>query len=464
MAKDYNKMAMEIVAKAGGPDNVEKIMHCMTRLRLVLRDIDKVDMDGLNRVEGVIKVVVAGGQHQVVIGNSVTDVYNAALKAFDFSGKAGGNAEAGEDGAPAKKMNPVETLIDVISGVFLPILPGLGAVGILKGILVGLSSLGLLSAESDTYTILYALADAFFYYFPIILAISAADKFKTNRFVALVVVCAMVYPDLIPGFLSTSVYKFFGFIPLNMIDYTSTVIPAIVVVWAVSKIYALFKKIVPKVLDMIFTPLLTVVVAFPLALGIIGPVTYYAGVYMAAAYQWAFSLSPLIAATILGLLWPITIVFGLHWGFIPIAIQMLSSYGYDTFSPITVASNFATMGAALAVFLKTKDKTLKEFSGGAAFSAIAGGITEPAVYGITLKYKRPFILCCLFTGIGGAIMAFANAQYPGIMTVSAITLPSLALLPGGMYTVIASLVGFFGTAIGTYFWGFNDSMLETAGK
>lgn len=456
MAKDYNKIAREVITQAGGPENIEKIMHCMTRLRLVVKDESKVKTDALKQTEGVIDLIIAGGQHQVVIGTSVTKVYDAAVKEFGFDTKSSGSGEVQE----VKKKNPFSMLIDTIAGVFLPIIPALGAVGILKGILVGCTTLGVLSAESDTYLVLYALAQGFFYFLPVALAVSSAERFKVNKFVALSVVLAMVYPDIIPAMGENVIYKLFGFIPLKMIDYTSTVIPPIVVVWMISKIYKLFKKIIPEVLDMILTPLCTVVVAFPLALLVVGPLTYYAGVLMAQAYQIVFAACPVVACAVLGLVWPITIVFGLHWGFIPIAIQQISTFGYDSFSPITVGSNFATMGACLGVFLKTKNKKLKEISGGATFSAILGGITEPGVYGVTLKYKKPFILCCIFTCISGIIMSFANAQYPGIMTTSMLTLPTLGLCPGGKFTVIASLIAFVGTAIGTYFFGFNDSMIQ----
>jgi len=452
MAKNYDKMAEDIVSRIGGSDNIEKVMHCMTRLRTIIKDEEKVDMEMLKQVEGVIDVIVAGGQYQVVIGTSVSKVYDVIVKKISIEQQT--DSEVND-----QKKNLFSMLIDTISGVFLPIIPALGAVGILKGVLVGLSTLGVMSTKSDTYVILYALASAFFYFLPIALTISSAEKFKVNKFIALVVVTAMIYPDIIPEIGENIIYHIFGFVPLKMIDYTSTVIPPIVVVWMISKIYKLFKKVIPEVLDMILTPLCTVLVAFPLALLIVGPATYYTGVWMAQAYQWVFNLAPIVACGILGLIWPVVIVFGLHWGFLPIAIQQISTFGYDTFSPITVASNFATMGACLAVFLKTKNRKLKEVSGGAAFSAIIGGITEPAVYGVTLKYKKPFIFCCVFTCIGGMIMSFANAQYPGIMTVSFLTLPSLAILPGGIYVLVTSIFAFVGTGLVTYFFGFNDKMI-----
>ncbi len=458
MAKDYDKMARDIVEKVGGAENISKVMHCMTRLRFVLKDESKADVDALGKCEGVINVVVAGGQYQAVIGTSVEKVYNAAVAQFDLLGAG----EVDAEDAPVGKKNPFNMLIDTISGVFLPIIGGLGAVGILKGILVLCTTCGVLSAESDTYLLFYALAQAFFYYLPLALAVSAAEKFKGNKFVVFAVVAAMIYPDLIPEFLTTKVMSLFGFIPVTMIDYTSTVIPAIVVAWFVSRLGQLIHRLVPEVLDMIVTPLLTVVVAFPVSLLVIGPLTYYAGVYMAEAYQWAFALCPPVAGCVLGLLWPITIVFGLHWGFIPIAIQQISTLGADSFSPITIASNFATMGACLAVFLKTRNAKVKEVAGGAAFSAIVGGITEPGVYGVTLKYKKPFIICCITTGIGGLIMSFANVGFPGIMTTSLITLPALAVFGNGVLTVTAAMVGLIGTAVATYFWGFDDSMVEEA--
>ena len=469
MAKDYNKMAHDIIDCVGGADNVAKIMHCMTRLRIVVVDEAKVRKAELNQVDGVISVVEAAGQHQIVIGNSVGKVYDAAIHDFGLAGRAGGSvdADAGDDGAaadgaPARKMNPFQLLIDTISGVFLPILPALGAVGILKGVLTALVSLGWMSSEGDTYLLLYALSDAFFYYLPMALGISAADKFKANRFVVLVVIGAMIYPDLIPDFLSTGVYSLFGFLPVTMIDYTSTVIPAIVVAWFIAKVGKLVKKVMPEVLDMIFTPLVTVLIAFPVSVIVIGPITYYLGVYMAEGYQWLFNLAPAVAGGILGLVWPILIVFGLHWGFVPIAIQQISTLGADTFDPITVGSNFATMGACVGVFLKTKNAQVREVSGSAAVSAVLGGITEPGVYGVTLKYKKPFVICCIMTCLTGIFMSFGNVAYPGIMTVSFVTLPALSLLDNGIFVLVAALVSFFGTAILTYLFGYSDDMIVEA--
>lgn len=473
MAVDSNKMAHDIVECVGGADNVATIMHCMTRLRIVVQDESKVDLDALNKVSGVMKVVVAAGQYQMVIGTNVGDVYDAAIKDFNLSSKAGGSVDAAPDEVDeteanetaSTKKNPLNMLVDTISGVFLPLLPAMGAVGMLKGVLVGLTSLGLLSEESDTYILLYALASAFFYYLPLALAISAADKFKANRFVSLAVVAGMIYPDIIPDFLTNTVYSLFGFIPVTMIDYTSTVIPAIVVVWFISKLTKLIKKFMPKVLDMVFTPLLTMIIAYPVALIVIGPITYYAGVYMADAYQWLFDLAPALAGGLLGLVWPILIVFGLHWGFVPIAVQQISTSGANTFDPITIGSNFATMGACTAVFVKSHDAEVKQVAGSAAISSILGGITEPGVYGVELKYKKPFVICCIVTAAVGVFMSFGNVAYPGIMTTSFITLPTLSLLDNGIYCLIGALAAFIGSFVLTYFFGYDDSMLteeETA--
>lgn len=460
MAKDYGKMAEDIVRAMGGPGNVDKIMHCMTRLRIIPKDDSLVNEGALRQVEGVVQLVKAAGQFQIVIGTSVGKVYDAAIARY---GLQGSGEVAASDGADEKrKITPAtlfSMLIDTIAGVFLPILPGLGAIGILRGVLVALNSLGLLAADSDTYIVLDALSQGFFYFLPVALAISAADKFKCNRFIALAVVLGMVYPSMVSAAEEGTVFNFLGFIPIEAFNYTSTVIPAIVVVWMTSKFQHLFNRLVPEVVAGIFAPLLTILVSFPLAIFIVGPATSHLGDAMASVYLWAFGLQPQIASAILGFIWPITIVFGLHWGFIPIAIQMIATSGLDTFSPITVACNFCTMGACLAVLLKTHNMNLKNFAASASASALLGGITEPGVYGITLKYKRPFYLCCLFTCIGGLIMSFSNAAYPGIMTVSIVTLPALGMLQGGTFTVIASLVGLVGTFIATYLFGFNDSMI-----
>lgn len=455
MSKDYTKMSELILKKVGGVDNVESVMHCMTRLRFIIKNDSKVNLDSLKQIEGVIDVIIAGGQYQVVIGTHVTEVYKVLIT--NHSELNNGNDVVETD---KEKKSIFSKLIDTIAGIFLPLMPAMGAVGILKGLLVALSSAGWITTENDTYRIFYALADAFFYYLPLALAYTSAKKFKTNRFVAIAIVGAMIYPQIIPAFGTKLELSLFGIIPVKIIDYTNTVIPAIIVVYLLSKVEKLLERIIPEIIKMIFVPLISIIVVFPLSLIVVGPITSEAGNMLASAFLWVYNLNPTIAGGLLGLVWPVTIIFGLHWGFLPVTMNNIATLGYDPISPLTIASNFATAGAVFAVFLKTKNSKLKELSGGAAFSALIGGITEPGVYGVTLKYKKPFYIGCLFAGIGGIIVSFGAAQYPSVFSVCAVTLPSIALLPGGVFMLAAAIVGFVGTAIATYLFGFNDNMIK----
>ena len=454
---DLTKEIDSVISGVGGKENIAALFHCVTRLRFTVKDFSKVKKDELEKISGVIQVVTKpSDQCHVVVGTKVNKWYDEIVKKYGTFGTS--ENKGGEKSAKNEKNDILSALFDTISSIFVPILPGLAAAGMLKGALVALSQAHFMSADGGTYLILYALADAIFYFMPLALSVSAAKKFGANQFTAFAVVAAMVYPSILSAAGENAALSLFGAIPLKPLNYTNSVLPPIIVVYFLSKVEKLLTKIIPSLVKMIFIPLLAVLIVFPIALAVIGPVTTIISNAIASAFSVVYALNPMIAGALIGGIWTVTIVTGFHWGFFPIVMNNIGVFGYDTLLPLTVGTNFASAGAAFGVFLKSKSKKIKELSGSSAFSAFIGGITEPAVYGVNLKYKRPFAYGCVFSAIAGAIVGAFGGQYTTIMPVCAVTIPALLTFKGGVAMTVASIIAFTGTAIATYFVGFDDTM------
>ena len=451
MAKDYTSLAKKIVENVGGENNVISLVHCATRLRFKLIDESKVNMDVLNQTEGVITVMKAGGQVQVVIGNKVDTVYDAVLSCTNINA---GNTEEMEDSG---KKNLLNTLLETISGIFSPMLGVMCGAGMLKALLILCTTLHILTADMGTYKILYAAADSVFNFMPIILGYTAAKKFKCNPFIVMTIALSILFRTMTSSYSEHMLLTFLT-IPVTLVNYVSSVMPIIVSVYVLSKLEKLLKKIVPEVCKLFLTPLLELSIMVPATFLAIGPVMDKFGKLLASGYTAIMGFNPIIAGGFVGLIWPAAVIFGLHWGFVPIVMNNIATYGRDTLFVITGPNNMAQAGATLGVFLKTKDKKLKELSGSAAFSAVLAGITEPAIYGITLPYKRPFIIGAVFSSIAGMIVAAAGTSCPTILGTSILTLPGY-IGTGFVGFVIACVIAYFGSAICTYLFGFNDSML-----
>lgn len=453
MAKDYTQLAKEIVELVGGEGNVAGLTHCVTRLRFKLRDEKRANTEKLRQLPGVVTVMIASGQYQVVIGAHVTDVYNAigAHTGVKLEGEV-----AADEGGGKKSIGAM--LVDTISGVFLPCMAGMAGVGLLKAALVLLTNFGLLSAESTTYTILYAAADGFFYFLPILLGMSAGKKFGANYMVTMCIACAFVYPSIVS--LSGAAGVTFLGIPVQMISYTSSVLPIIVAAYVQAKFEKLLGRIIPKLVAYIFVPVLSLTVMVPLSFLVIGPVTNAVSTAIAAAYAFLYALCPPVTGFVFAALWPVLIIFGLHWGFFPVVMNNFAVYGYDNCMCMTSGCNFSQAGACLGILLKTKDAEVRQLATSSFVSALLGGVTEPAIYGLNLKYKKPFVIACLCSGIGGIFIAMAGTQFTALPTTCLLTLPVLMSFKGGFAILIAALIGFFGTAIGTYLFGYDDSMIR----
>lgn len=450
--KNYDQLSKDIVKYIGGEENVISLFHCATRLRFKVKDEAGVDKKRLEQLKGVITVINSGGQMQVVIGNDVADVYEAI---FANTGLKPENKE--NDNKSQEKKNLLNTFMETISGIFAPVLGAMSGAGMLKALLILCTTCGLLTSDMGTYRILYAAADGVFTFIPMFLAITAARKFKANEFVSLGIAAALVYPDMTAAFSAGEALTFLK-IPVVLVSYTSSVIPIVISIYALSKLEKGLKKIVPSVCKTFLTPMLSLMIMVPATYLVIGAISDTAGKLLASGYTALVGFNPMIAGGILGLIWPAAVMFGLHWGFVPIVMNNIAEYGRDTLFVITGPNNMAQAGATLGVFLKTKNKEIKELAGPAALSAVLAGITEPAIYGVTLRFKRPFFIGAVFSGIAGAIVAVAGTGAPTLLGTSILTLPGYIGV-GFAGFLIACAIAYFGSAIVTYLFGYSDDML-----
>lgn len=467
----YEKLAKDIIENIGGKENVNSITHCITRLRFKLKDENKAKTEVLKNMEGIVTVIKSGGQYQVVIGNHVPDVYSDVVEIGGFGGSS--NEEESNE-----KMNPFNKFIDIISGVFAPTLGVLAATGMIKGFNALFISLGLLTPESGTYQILNAIGDSLFYFFPIFLGFTAAKKFKLNQFVGMAIGAALVYPTLSglttgePLFtlfqgtiIESPVHITFLGIPVILMNYSSSVIPIIISTYVASKVEKGFKKIIPDVVKNFLVPFGTLLVVVPLTFIVIGPVSTWAGQILGAITVGMYNLSPIVTGLFLGAFWQVFVIFGLHWGLVPVGINNITVLGYDPILAMTFAASFAQIGVVLGILVKTKNKKLKSLCIPAFISGIFG-VTEPAIYGITLPKKRPFILSCVAASVGGGILGVMGTIGYSIGGLGIFAIPTFINtqtgIDKGLYgALIAMVVSFvLGFILLILFGGFKDDKIE----
>lgn len=416
----YEQLAKDIIEQVGGRENVNSVVHCITRLRFKLKDENKANTEALKNMDDVVTVLKSGGQYQVVIGNHVPDVYKAVAHVGGFTG----NEQASQDGD--KDTNPFNKFIDIISSIFTPVLGVLAATGMIKGFNAMFLAFGVFKEESGTYQILNAVGDSLFYFFPIFLGYTAMRKFGGSHFIGMAIGAALVYPTLSGLTTGDPLYTLFSGtlfespvhitflgMPVILMTYSSSVIPIILATFFAAKVERGFAKIVPSVIKTFVVPFLTLLVVVPLTFLIIGPIATWAGQLIGQATLSIYDLSPIIAGLFLGAFWQIFVIFGLHWGLVPISINNLAVYGGDPVLALVFAASFAQIGAVLAVWIRIKQKKLKTLSIPAFISGIFG-VTEPAIYGITLPLKRPFIISCIGGALGGAVLGITKTT--GYMT------------------------------------------------
>lgn len=467
MASKYDGLARIIIQNVGGKSNIISVAHCITRLRFKLKDESKANKEVLESTDGVIKVMQAGGQYQVVIGNQVNDVYDAVLEvghlnaagAVDEDGNAVDNGGSESGG----KKSPVSMLIDVISGTLQPTLGVLAATGIIKGLLALFDFIGLIPSTSGTYQVWYAVADGFFYFLPIILGYTAAKKFKMNEFIGMAIGIALCYPNMVNStagevlgtvFSGTafemSYYQTFLGIPVIMpaSGYTSSVVPIILAVAIAAPLERWLKKVIPDVIKLFVVPFATLVIMVPLTYLVIGPIASILCSILSLIFNAIYSIpviGGIIGGILIGAFWQVLVIFGLHWGLVPLAMINYGLLGYDTILSPYFCVSFAQTFVVLAIILKTKDQKLKKIAIPAFISGIFG-VTEPAIYGVTLPKKKPFIYSCIAGAIGGAFTGLMGTRSYSIGGLGLFGLPSFIDTTGDMgitnmiYIIIAILI------------------------
>ena len=456
----YEKLAKEILENVGGKENINSLTHCITRLRFRLKDESKANDEALKNNPGVVTVMKSAGQYQVVIGNHVPAVFE------DVCAIAGINndAPAAEDEAPK---GVLDTLIDIISGCFQPILGPLCAAGIIKGLnalLVFLLGAGF--SASGTYLVLNAIGDSIFYFLPIILGYTAAKKFNVNVVVGMIIGASLCYPTIQTDTLSAAgkaigtlpmigaYYTKFSGIPFISGNYTSTVVPVICIVALAAQIQKIAKKYVPEMLQNFFVPFFVLIISLPIGLLVIGPVVGLLTQVLSNFFAALYKLSPVVTALVVGAFWQCLVIFGLHWALVPMAMVNLGNLGFDTILPGMTGTTFAATGIMIATYLKTKDPNKKALAIPATISAFCG-VTEPAIYGFLLPEKTPFVFSCIGGAVGGAIMGALNAKMYvmgglGIFSVVSYISPEgeasglvAALICGAVSMLVGFLLAFF---------------------
>ena len=430
--KDYKALAAGIIEKAGGAGNIASVTHCMTRLRLVLRDKSKFDTDAVKQVPGVLNVIIQNGEYQVVIGQDVPDVYAEAIKIDGI--KAGGSVEDAE--AAAKDLaqdhgNIGNAILSFIGGTFSPIIPVLVAGGLTGAVLSLLTNVFGVSAESGTYTIIYAINQATFYFLPIFIGFSAAARLKSNSFLGAILLYSSIN--------GAEGLDFFG-IPVQAISYNSTVFPVILGVLFMSVVYKFLQKHIPVFLKTIVVPLVTILITVPVTLIVLGPIGNTMGTWLADGVYALYQAVPALAVMIIGITTPLMVFFGMNNATYPVVFALLAAVGSDPLVCTGMApANVAVGGACLAAALLSDKVEEKSVSVSAGITALCG-ITEPGVYGVLFTKTYPLIGAMIGGGVGGLLAGILGMTQYVISTPGFISIPAYIDPTGSSYNLIVSII------------------------
>lgn len=453
MVTSYLPAAEQILAAIGGKDNVVHATHCATRLRLNLKDDSRINEKQLNMLPEVVTLVNNGSQFQIVIGPKVEKVFAAMSTLLTDD-----NASAGQ---PVQRTSLLNRMLATLSAIFTPYIGVLAGVGVMKGLVVLLQTMELISTTSWLFIVLNVLSGGVFMMLPLFIAVTAADKFKTSRFTALALTAAMVFP-LTDAAMPDSIMIFHLTLPLKI--YGGAVIPAIFAVWFLSYVERWFKKIIPEVAALVFVPCLSLLVCGFVVFTVIGPVADYVGIGIANGYTWLYNLSPVLSGALLAGIGQLFVVFGVHWGIIPVALINMQVNGYDTVMAMFMSAVMGQFGAAFGAIFIARNLKDKQLAVSASISAFFG-ITEPALYGVNLKYRMLFIFGCIGAALGGAITGFLRVKTYSFLPV--LNVFELGLFSGpdskAMYEIIAIVVAFSLPAILTILYGRSRLLVPASG-
>ncbi|PPF41927.1 PTS beta-glucoside transporter subunit EIIBCA [Pseudoclavibacter sp. AY1F1] len=458
----FEKDAAAIIAAVGGEENISSLYHCVTRLRFGLKDNAKADQAALTAIGPVVGVNDAGSQYQVIIGNDVPLVHKAIVAELPrLASSEESAADASADGKGGKQKLHTR-FFDFISGVFAPILPAIAGAGLLKGVLALINAFGWVDPTSQTFLIFSAIADAVFFFLPIVVAVSAARKLNANPYVAASLGAVLVYPALTTMLGAGEPVALLG-VTVTSVSYAYSVIPVLLGVYLMSWAERLFTKIIPSFLKLTFVPMLTLVTVVPITLVVLGPLGTFVGNGVAGGINWALDNGGAPAGFVIGALLPLIIMTGMHYALVPFILQNLATLGYDKFLPLTYVQTFATAGAVFGVFLRAKNAQIKALSLSTTFTALMG-VTEPALYGLALPLRRPLIASMAGAGVGGAIsLGFGVQAY---VLAGNGGLPGLPGLVGATFgwAILGIVLAFVVSTVVSAILGIDESILAKASQ
>lgn len=456
--RDYARLAGDILAEVGGQDNLVSFARCATRLRLVLKETPPQAEARIKQLPGVIMVVQSGGQFQVVIGVHVAEVYDAFSGLVDPS-------QLKTDGA---KVRLVDAVIGSMSAIFAPIVFVLAAAGILQGALIVARHFAPQLADGGTFAVLNFMSWTPFAFLPVLIAITASRFFRCNTFIAVLCSCALINPEwgaIAARIAQGEAITFLG-LPLAETVYTSSVLPPIFMIWCLSYVEKYARRAIPNVVSELFTPLVCMLIMVPFTLLLIGPITSSAAFAIAGGYNWLFETAPALAAALIGGVWQMVVIFGVHWGITPVIMANFDAHGRDSFQAFQTIAVVAQMAAALAVGFKSRNPQFKTTAFSAGVTGVFG-ITEPALYGVTLRLKKPFICGCIGGALGALVTSFFGSYYyayaglPSLLTVvNAISAENPMSFIGELAGVATAIVS---TMAMVYAVGFDDPPLTLDG-
>lgn len=465
-AQDYQILAENIIRYVGGKENIEGLIHCVTRLRFYLTDESKANDEALQKLTGVLGVTTGGGQYQVIIGPAVNDVYDAVMSTLSLSENKSESAEPipenSEDKTTLEKVKSrFNLLLGTITGSMTPIISILAASGVMKGLLALLTGLNVISEASNFYLLVSAMADAVFYFLPILIGFNAATRLGGNAVLTAVIGGAIAYPTLLEAADKGLNVLSIGPVDFPFVSYSYSIFPMILAAWLVKKLEAWLKTWVPAFLQAIINPIILIGSVTSITFLITGPVITWLSFALASGLETFLNWNAPIFGAIIDGFYQILVIFGLHWGIMPIYINDFATLGYSHLSAMVSVTIVGQGGAALAVAMKTKKTELKEIGYAAAISAFCG-ITEPAIYGITLRYLRPFICASIGSAVGGFLVGLFDVNMWSIIG-SLIGLPSyidpeLGITSNFWFALLATAVTLVVSFALTYFWGYSDSM------
>lgn len=420
MKRDWNAMAQGILDAVGGPENISGMTHCATRLRLNLKDDAACDDAAVKEVEGVVNTLNKAGQYQVLIGTEVPKLYEKFEPLVKGSGVeiSAATKDEGE--------SIVSQVFSAISGIFAPLLPAMAGSGILRGFVILAAQLGIIAEGTGTYTILYTLAMSVFYFLPVLLGFSAGKRFGASPYLSALLGACLLYPDFIALMGDAgngAMTDFFG-IPVVLMNYNSTVIPAILSVWVYSYLYKWLDEHVSEMLKLVVLPAISLIVMVPLTMLVIGPLGVYAGEAIAFVVNWLIWRSSVFAGVLVGGGWSVLVSMGIHWAVNPIMINNIAQNGFDYICPFTFACNFAVIGCAFGVFLKARDQKLKSFAMTGVVSIALSAIIEPTLFGMLVKNKKVWLAQIIGGAVGGAFLGIMKVVTTAFTFGSVTTFPA----------------------------------------